>query len=124
MSGGDSMPDASVEVYVPSTNQSCSLPSLPDVRVGHSMDNLTVCGGEMTKTSCMMFSSGMWLTSYTLTEERSYHLSWQTTQGSHLIGGDYSPSTTELVPAAGQQGGPSFAMKYKTRFESVSGGIT
>ena len=114
------MPDASVEVYVHSTNQSCSLPSIPDVRVGHSMDNLTVCGGEMTKTSCMTFSPGMWLTSYTLTEERSYHLSWQTTQGSHLIGGDYSPYTTELVPAAGQQGGPSFTLKYKTRFGSVS----
>merc|ERR1719186_1894257 len=56
----------SVEVYVPSTGQSCSLPSLPDDRWGHSMDmdSITssplICGGydsASTASSCLSFSS-------------------------------------------------------------------
>ena len=35
----------SVEVSVPSTGLSCSLPSLPDGRYGHTVDSLIICGG-------------------------------------------------------------------------------
>ena len=37
---------SSVELYVPSTNTSCSLPSLPVKSEEHSQDGLLLCGGE------------------------------------------------------------------------------
>ena len=107
----------SVEVFVPSTGQSCSLPSLPGDRYQHSMDGLLICGGgyySSDPTTCVSFSSGEWITSNTLVEERYYHTSWQTDQGTVLMGGD-SGFTSEIVPMAGEQGGPSFAMEYETK---------
>merc|ERR1711892_1174467 len=105
----------SVEVFSPSTGQSCSLPSLPVQRYGHTMDNLLVCGGEYTRTTCLTFSSGKWMTSHSLVEERWAHTSWQTEQGVVvLMGGDGSPATSELVQMGGEQGEPSFPMQYRT----------
>ena len=104
-----------VEVYVPSTGQSCSLPSLPDERISHTMDSLYICGGDYSSsTNCLHFSSGQWYTSHTLVEKRYGHSSWQTDQGLVLMGGGGSPSTSEIVPTAGEQGGPSFDMQYYT----------
>jgi hypothetical protein len=104
----------SVEVFVPSTGLSCSLPALPDYRNGHTMDSLLICGGygSSSDTTCLSFTSGQWITSHTLVEQRYAHISWQTEQGLVLMGGDYSPYTSEIVATAGGQGGPSFAMQY------------
>jgi hypothetical protein len=108
----------SVEVFVPSTGQSCSLPALPDERYGHTMDSLLICGGgwdsTTAATTCLSFTSGQWITSHTLVEERNYHTSWQTEQGLVLMGGYSSPDTSEILATAGGQGGPSFAMQYST----------
>ena len=64
----------SVEVYVPSTGQQCQLADLPDVRLQHSMEAKTVCGGEDTTdtgTSCLtLTSSGTWERTTTLLEQR------------------------------------------------------
>jgi hypothetical protein len=109
--------ETSVEVFVPSTGQACSLPSLPDERWGHTMNSLIICGGpyySTTPTTCLSFTSGQWITSHTLVEERYDHSSWQTEQGLVLIGGNASPITSEIVATAGDQGGPSFAMQYIT----------
>jgi hypothetical protein len=120
MSGGWGAYDGTetnVEVYVPSTGQSCSLPSLPDQRYRHTMDSLYICGGyyySSAATNCLHFSSGQWYTSHTLVESRYGQSSWQTDQGLVLMGGDGSPSTSEIVPTAGEQGGPSFGMQYPT----------
>merc|ERR1719153_1394297 len=43
ISGGDSY--GSVEVFNPTTGQSCELPSLPYQRSRHTMDGMTICGG-------------------------------------------------------------------------------
>jgi hypothetical protein len=118
MSGGYGA-DTNVEVYVPSTGQSCSLPSLPAEREGHTMDSLYICGGgySSSRTNCLHFSSGQWYTSHTLVEKRSGHSSWQTDQGLVLMGGRYRgwKYGSEIVPTAGEQGGPSFAMHYRTK---------
>ena len=61
----------SVEAYVPSTGQHCQLPDMPDSRHWHSMEEMTVCGGEYTETSCLTFSSnGIWERTTTLLVER------------------------------------------------------
>ena len=70
-----------VEVFVPSTGLSCSLPALPDERYAHTMDSLLICGGYdylTIATTCLSFTSGQWITSHTLVEERCDHTSWQT----------------------------------------------
>ena len=107
----------SVEVYVPSTGQSCSLPSLPDDRWGHTMDSLLICGGydsTSTATSCLSFSSGQWVFSHTLEEGRADHTSWQREQDILLMGG-YVPYTSEIVHMGGEQGEESFAMEYDSK---------
>ena len=106
-----------MEVFVPSTGLSCSLPALPDERFDHTMDSLLICGGydSSTLTTCLSFTSGQWIPSHTLVEARYDHTSWQTEQGLVLMGGDYSLDTSEIVAKAGEQGRPSFAMQYRTR---------
>merc|ERR1719369_2527148 len=72
----------SVEVLDPTTGQICSLPSIPEKRYEHAMENLTICGGgaysgsDAIYTSCITFSSGEWVTSHSLGEKRYAHSSW------------------------------------------------
>jgi len=117
ISGGEisyEVPERSVEVFVPSTGESCFLPSLPDDRNDHTMDKLTICGGYDTKTTCLSFSSGKWITSHNLVEERYSHSSWPTEEGLVLFGGWDSPLTSEIVALAGEQGGSSFNLRYSS----------
>ena len=111
LSGGNGA-KTSVEVFVPSTGLSCSLPTLPDQRYDHTMDSLLICGGydDSSPSTCLSFTSGQWMTSHTLLERWCTHTSWQTEQGLVLMGGLYRPYTSEIV----EQGGPSFDMKYST----------
>merc|ERR1712179_235163 len=107
ISGGDSS-GTLVEVYNPVTDQSCVLPSLPCEMTAHTMDNLTICGGWKTQTTCISFTSGKWVASHTLGESRWHHNSWGTEEGMLLLGGEESPDTTENI----LQGQPGFPMKY------------
>ena len=130
----------SVEVFNPTTGQSCELPSLPDERFGHIMDNLTICGGMdplllqpcdvqcptcpncpcPTCLNCLTFSSGQWETSHALTVDRFGHTSWSTDTGIILLGGyvqetDYmGGNTTETVTEAEYNGVPGFPLHYIT----------
>merc|ERR1719369_1453224 len=109
--------NTSVEVFNPTTNQSCVLPSLPEQRITHTMDLLTICGGLDTLTTCITFSSGRWMTSHVLPEERWYHTSWATGTGSILLlGGEARPDTTTTVTQDEYQGKPGFSMQYSTTF--------
>ena len=120
LSGGydaDDTVNRSVEVFSPSTGQSCSLPSLPDERFRHTMDSLLICGGydsASTASSCLSFSSGQWVFSHTLEEGRADHTSWQREQDILLMGG-YVPYTSEIVHMGGEQGEESFAMEYDSK---------
>ena len=102
MTGGwDDDELSSVEVYVPSTNTSCSLPSLPVATSSHSQDRLLLCGGAGNSGQCHTFhsDSGEWrVKTHNLSEERSTHSSWQREDGTVLlIGGRFSARTTEIV---------------------------
>ena len=67
----------SAEVYVPSTGQHCTLPSLPDMRWWHTMEGRMVCGGgdefgpgTTLSTSCITLTDAGWETTTTLLESR------------------------------------------------------
>eukprot|EP00091_Calanus_sinicus_P012997 TRINITY_DN28997_c0_g1_i1.p2 TRINITY_DN28997_c0_g1~~TRINITY_DN28997_c0_g1_i1.p2 ORF type:complete len:163 (-),score=50.34 TRINITY_DN28997_c0_g1_i1:16-447(-) len=100
--GGEAL--TSVEVFDPSTGLSCSLPNLPEERFAHTMDNLLICGGEESGTTCLSFSSGEWMTSLTLLEERYDHTSWQTDQGLVLMGGSEAPLAVRSWMQQGNRG--------------------
>ena len=104
----------SAEVFQVSTGQSCSLPSLPDKRQYHTSHSLTLCGGIFTPTSCISFSSGVWVPSHSLAEERYKHCSWEREEGLLLLGGEDSPTTTELLTEGSEEGVPAFSLQYRT----------
>ena len=65
---------SSVEVFVPSTGQHCQLPDMTgEPRYFHSMEETTVCGGELenTRKSCLALTDKTWQTRATLVEKRS-----------------------------------------------------
>ena len=72
--GGPSSSYKSVEVFVPSTGQHCTLPDLPARRYGHTMEEMVVCGGGVhgsgTRTSCLSLTDDGWETTTTLLERR------------------------------------------------------
>ena len=77
ISGSESGSDnagQSVEVYVPSTGQSCELPDLPgnDEYDRHIMEGLMVCGGQFVlEDSCLTLKDGTWdTTTASLQEDR------------------------------------------------------
>ena len=105
----------SVELFNPTTGQSCELPSLPDNRLYHTSAGLEICGGGYgTWTSCITFSSGEWVASHHLVEERSDHCSWDTEEGTILLGGVYSSTTTETVKQGVSDGMAGFTLQYRT----------
>jgi len=111
-SGDDTM--TRVELYSPSYH--CELPSLPDHMVSHTSDEGTLCGGIITGTTCITFSSGKWVTSHALAEERVGHTSWNNKEEGKIIlmGGWGSDTTTEIITEEEKDGVPGFPMKYKT----------
>ena len=80
------------------------------------MNSHTICGGEstITRTTCITFTSGQWVTSHELTERRGYHTSWSTEAGIVLMGGAYTPFTTEILTEGEYDGVPGFDMQYNT----------
>ena len=58
MSGGSGDAGTTIEVFVPSTGLSCSLPTLPDDRWMHTMDSGYICGGRDTLTKCLHLDNG------------------------------------------------------------------
>jgi len=115
ISGGDGA-ETSVEVYYPGAG-GCVLPSLPDRREGHTSDGTTLCGGGYTRTTCTTFSSGQWVTSHALAEERYYHTSWNNKEEGKIIlmGGWYSGRTTEAITEGENDGVTGFTLKYNTQ---------
>ena len=113
----------SAEIFNPVTKTSCSLPQLPETRFWHSEDGGLVCGGgnsDATRKNCVKWSpvSGTWTRSHTLREKRLVHVSWTTSSGVYLIGGQYSGRTSEKVKSDGsvEEG---FSLKYDMRLHSA-----
>jgi len=106
----------SVEVYSPGAG-GCVLPSLPDERGGHSSDGASLCGGY-TRTTCITFSSGQWVTSHALAEKRAEHTTWNNKEEGKIIlmgGWGSGDRTTETITEGENNGVTGFPMKYNTR---------
>ena len=116
ITGGDPAGNTA-ELYLPFSNVSCTLPSLPDSRVAHTVtEGGLLCGGADTGDSCIMWSpdSGTWEEALTLDVKRYGHVSWTPSSGNtgtYLMGGYYSKRTTTLVNNDGSQE-PGFLLKY------------
>ena len=130
---------SSVELFVPATGESCSLPNLPDERYGHTMNGLYICGGNdiydspclnytgewspvencrSPSTGCVHFTSGQWQYSpQTFVKPRRGHMSWQTEKGLVLMCGDYSYFTSEIIPTeeGHEEAGLSLKLKNSHR---------
>ena len=76
ITGGYGSDGLTAEVFVPSTGQHCQLPGVV-ARTGHTMEQLTVCGGynvnilsnipsNITMTSCFTLINGAWENTTTL----------------------------------------------------------
>jgi len=120
----------SVEVYIPDTGESCSLPSLPEARVDHTVDTIphygpVICGGRDSPTTCLhMTDSGTWenLISGPLGAPYTAHTSWSSSAGLYLMGGDYTGLASDLLITSERTGlGPywtkaGFTLHHSTRF--------
>ena len=98
----------------------CNLPDLPTPRRQYSMSGGMICGGfenSTTRESCIKFDKGKWEAfPWKLQEERGQHVSWTRSDGlTRLLGGHFSPTTSEMVSETGSEAG--YPMKYKTRYQ-------
>ena len=102
----------SVEAYNPHISKICKLPDLPDARHEH-----TLCGGLLcSEKSCLKLGpSGFVKTTVSLQQHRTYHLCWNVREGVLLLGGESSPSTTELVQVDGSSSVSNFDLSYPAR---------
>ena len=119
----------SAELFLPWSNKTCELPSLPDKRYYHVQSGNLVCGGgyKGTKRSCIKWSDekGGWVTlPVTLRQERESSSSW-TERNDHslVILGGWSHAagrTSETVSSNGNGVSiqASFKMKYRTEWEN------
>ena len=111
----------SVTIFDPDNNTSCSLPVLPQGRNLLTLEGGLACGGldDAVSTSCVKWtpagSNRLWSLSHSLRQKRYGHVSWATASGVYLIGGDYSPSTSELVKPNGRVR-EGFSLKYESRY--------
>ena len=110
-----------VELYVPSSNVSCSLPKLPGDRRFHTLERSgLLCGGYDSvdpQDTCLQWSpdTGSWEELLHLDISRYNHVSWTPDNGigTYLMGGDYDERTTTLIKHDGTQEA-AFPLKYYT----------
>ena len=78
-----------------------------------------LCGGfPDSGSSCYTLdtTTGQWTKTHSLSERRDGHSSWRREDGTILLmGGDYSPTTTELVSESSGVSTPGFTLKYETQ---------
>ena len=100
ITGGYDNGYTSVELLRADGSQSyCSPPQLPQNRRYHTQTGLTACGGvdSGAQRSCVTLTGGSWTTSHTLVHQRGGHTAWESPLGLILLGGRYSPKTTEIL---------------------------
>ena len=112
----------SAEVFLPSTSTSCELPGLVEGRYYQTQEGLLLCGAFEGGAghSCEEFSpaTGTWArTNHTLQQQRGAHVSWSVEEGTILMGGWYSGTTSEIVKHDGTTE-TSFDMKHDTAYET------
>ena len=122
ITGGEG--ESTAELFLPFAGTSCVLPSLPDNRARHTVDNNIICGGKF-RYNCLKWSpdTGSWEALLTLDIYRTEHVSWtpECGRGTYLMGGwhhntdnPYSWNTSTLIKDDGTQE-PAFPLKFITQ---------
>ena len=115
--GINSVAENKVELYNPQNGRSCPLPDLPEKRFYRMQCGSLICGDR----SCMdMNSWGSFSPApVSLLQRRKDHLCWSLPGGGEviLLGGKYSPTTTEIVSADGSSSKSGWDLKYKTEWD-------
>ena len=107
------------EIFIPSTDETFALPSIPgSPRVWHTLTRNVLCGGVYpgTSDSCLQLTEtgdGWQPYSTALQTPRLAHSTWDSPEGIVLLGGYYSGDTTELVTSADTS--TKFQLNYNLR---------
>ena len=116
ITGGAGDAGAGAELFLPSAGTSCVLPSFPDLRSTHTVDNNIICGGKNRHT-CLKWNpaTGSWEALLTLDIYTDRHVTWtpEHGRGTYLMGGLSSMNTSTLIKDDGTQE-PAFPLKYNT----------
>ena len=111
---------STAEIFNPKSGRSCKIGDIPEATNALSLCGNLACGGRGSEQkSCSLFDGAGTFRALpvTLREERAEHLCWQLQSGSVLLlGGVYSPSTTETLSADGSSSNPDFNLPYEIRF--------
>ena len=107
--GWSEVKSRTMEVFNPYVPKICNMTDMPDSRHDH-----TVCGGLLCSArTCLKFQSmGFVKATVTLQQYRLHHHCWNLPEGVLLLGGQYSPSTTELVLHDGSASVSKFDLSY------------
>ena len=107
----------STEVFNPFTRKACPVNDLPKATFEAKFCHQMLCGGNGATRSCLMFDGSSFSSlPVSLLERRQYHLCWALNNGDVLLlGGVYSPTTTERVSAEGSSSSLDFNLPYQTR---------
>ena len=118
ISGGAQNPGTSVELLYTNGSRICSLPDLPFTKYQHSQTGLTACGGwgwAAAESTCHTLSStGSWGQTHSMDQSRVDHSAWDSPQGTILLGGWESRTTSEILLENGDTT-PGFNLDYETR---------
>ena len=121
ITGGSNIVSRSAEVFLPWSNTTCHLPSLPDGRVDHVQAGPLICGGGLSRTNrrCLRWGleGGGWETlPLRFSEERYSSSVWDRGDQLVIMGGysDAARKSSDSVSIDGTVSRGSFAMKYKT----------
>ena len=79
ITGSNTSPRDTAELYQPAAGVSCALPQLPDYRHDHTVESSgLLCGGGDTMDTCLQWSpdTGTWDLQLTLDVWRVDHVSW------------------------------------------------
>ena len=111
---------STVEIFNPRSGRSCKIGDIPVVTNALSLCGNLACGGRGSEQkSCSLFDGAGTFRALpvTLREERAEHLCWQLQSGSVLLlGGVYSPSTTERLSADGSSSTADFDLPYNIQY--------
>ena len=117
----------SVEVFIPATGRHYSLPDLPNDRRDHTLTHNILCGGlcddqvcydqnddpsKFGYHNCLTFTNGQWIMSHDLLDVADSQTSWMSEEGLVLLGGDHTPTISQILPTEGGQSAPYFEMEY------------
>ena len=110
----------SAELFVPSTNNSCWLPDLPEAVTDHmtGVRGLLYCGGmnqnEEKLSHCVTWRDGAWVRGPDLGRPKLRGFIWSREDFSLVMGGCKYCGANSTVRVRGNSSQPSFDLRYNT----------